>query len=55
MEALKVCPLKNMLKEANKIFELNYKEVSIARILKNENLRRDILEKYFYEICKKLD
>lgn len=47
-EALKICPFKNMINEAEKIFNINsYTEVAITQIANNSKLCKILLDKYF--------
>lgn len=47
-EALKICPFKNMINEAEKIFNINsYTEVAITQINNNNELRDILLDNYF--------
>lgn len=47
-EALKICPFKDMINEAEKIFNINsYTEVAITQINNNNELRDILLDNYF--------
>lgn len=54
LEALKICPHKDMIKLAGNTFKLEYKEAAIVRLRENKSLRENIVQKYFNELHKKI-
>lgn len=54
LEALKICPHKDMIKLAGGTFKLNYKEAAIVRLRENKRLRNSIVKKYFSELYNRI-
>lgn len=53
-DMLKLCPFKDMLEEAKKIFGLDYKSISINRLGIDQELRAKVREKYFNNLTEEI-